>query len=174
MPSMMPLGPTTTCSISTGPGRQVLTTSQASASAAGESAHCAPAARSGAAFSGRTSWTVRWWPARRSCPASGRPMLPTPMNPTFTSLQRVETEDVIPEDLPLARVADGQRQEAVHGFRVLGVAVGIVRGRDEIVVAEGVDHLLHELLVTFHGAEALAAEVLRRAQGQVGHLAVGL
>src|SRR5262245_17363891 len=143
---MIPLGPRTTCSISIGPGKQVATTSHAAASAAGESAHCAPAASNGSARSGRTSWIVSPWPARRNWPAIGRPMLPTPMNPTFTVLQRVESVDVVPEDLPLAGVADGERQEAVHGLGVLGVAVGVIGGRDQIVVAEGIHHVLDELL----------------------------
>src|SRR5262245_21213870 len=177
MPSMMPRGPRTTCSISFGPGRQVATTSQAAATSAGQSAHCAPAARRRVARSGRTSWTVSWWPARKSWPAIGRPMLPTPMKPTFTAwpiLQRVEPQDVVPEDLLLARAADGEREKALHGFRILRIAVGIVGGGHEVIVSEGVDDVLDELLVALHGAEALAAKVVRGRQREMGHLAVRL
>src|SRR5437899_12049806 len=100
----------------------------------------------------------------------GLPMLPTPMNPSFTTWgalrgppcsQRVQLEHVVPQDLLLARVAERQGQEAVHGLRILGVAVGIVGGRDEVVVAEGVDDVLHELLVALDRAEALATEIFR-------------
>src|SRR5262245_36812014 len=75
-------------------------------------------------------------------------------------LQRVEPQDVVPEDLLLARVADGQREKAIHRVRILRVAVGVVRRRDEIVIAERVDDVLDELLVALDRAEALAAEVL--------------
>src|SRR5215472_3150482 len=124
----------------------------------------------------------------------GLPMLPTPMKPSFTierqskgvspsrgrlrargtwvalrgpPLQTIETKDVVPEDLLLAPIAEGQGEEAVHGLGVLGVAVGIVGGGDEVVVAEGIDHVAHELLVAFHRAEALTAEVVRGRHGEV-------
>src|SRR5262245_52687138 len=156
-PSRIPFGPSVTCSISFGPGRQVATISDAAATAAGESTQVAPRARSDAAASRRMSWTSSWWPARRSCPAIGLPMLPTPMNPTFTS-QPVQLDHVVPQDLLLARAAERQRQESIHGLRILRVAVRVVGGGDEVVVAEGVDDVLHELLVALHRAVALATE----------------
>src|SRR5437867_4687541 len=70
-------------------------------------------------------------------------------------LERVELEHVIPEDLLLARVAQRQREEAVHGLRVLRVAVGIVRGGDQVLVAEGVDDVLHELLVALQDRKSV-------------------
>src|SRR5262245_47025835 len=133
-PSRIPFGPSVTCSISFGPGRQVATISDAAATAAGESTQVAPRARSDAAASRRMSWTSSWWPARRSCPAIGLPMLPTPMNPTFIvfprhrgrASQRVQLDHVVPQDLLLARAAERQRQESIHGLRILGVAVRVV------------------------------------------------
>src|SRR5262249_8659728 len=55
----------------------------AAATAAGGPTQVARRARSDAAASRRMSWTSSGWPARRSCPAIGLPMLPTPMKPTF-------------------------------------------------------------------------------------------
>src|SRR5215813_9554488 len=86
-------------------------------------------------------------------------------------LQGIEPEDVVPEDLLLARIADGQGEETIHRLWVLGVAVRVVGGGDEVVVAEGVDHVAHELLVALHRAETLPAEVFGGRHGEVGHLA---
>src|SRR5262249_1051082 len=182
-PSRIPFGPSVTCSISFGPGRQVATISDAAATAAGESTQVAPRARSDAAASRRMSWTSGGWPAGRSCPAIGLPMLPTPMNPTFMAWgalrgppcsQRGELDHVVPQDLLLAGAAERERQESVHGLRILGVAVRGVGGGDEVGVTEGVDDVLHELLVALHRAVALATEVLGRRHGEMGHLAVRL
>src|SRR5437867_13237574 len=85
----------------------------------------------------------------------GFPMLPTPMNPTFTASQRVQLEHVVPQDLLLALVAQRQREEAIHGLRILGVAVWVIGGGDEVVVARGLDDVLHGLIVALHSAIAL-------------------
>src|SRR5262245_4548382 len=166
----MPFGPSTTCSISRGPGTQVATTSLPAATAAGESPQAAPPFSSDAVASRRMSWTITSCPARSSCPAIGLPMLPTPTKPSFT-LQRVQLEDVVPEDLLLARVAQGQGEESVHGPGVLRVAVRVVGGGDEVVVTERFDDVLHELLVALDRAESLATEVVRGLGGEVTHLA---
>src|SRR5215831_5121277 len=176
MPSARPRGPRHTCSISAGPGRHVATTSARVATSAGDEAHRAPAARRFRAASGRASWTISSRPAARSWAAMGSPMCPTPTKPIRMSarLQRVQAARVVPEDLALAPVAERQRQEAVHGPRVLRVAVWIVGRGDQVVVADDVDHVADELLVAFDRAEALTAEVLRWAHRQMGHLAIRL
>src|SRR5262245_53811249 len=142
--SRMPSGPTVTRSISTGPGRHVATIAQPAAAAPGDSAQAAPALTSDAAASRRTSCTTRSCPAARRCPAIGRPMLPTPMNAIFTGArsggslasQTVEAAGIVPEDLPLALVADRQLEEAVHRVRILRVAVRVGGRGDGVVCAE--------------------------------------
>ena len=50
----------------------------------------------------------------------------------------------------------------------------VIGGGDEVVVAKGLDDVLHELLVALHRAVALATEVFRRRHREMRHLAVGL
>src|SRR2546427_397912 len=61
-PARMPLSPSATPSTSGGVGSEVKTTSLASATCFGESAHLAPAERCGLAASERRSCTTRSWP----------------------------------------------------------------------------------------------------------------
>jgi len=61
-PAPRPCSPSATDSTSGGPGSDVKTTSVASATARGVSAHTAPACTWGAAASRRTSLTTSWWP----------------------------------------------------------------------------------------------------------------
>src|SRR5262244_1768613 len=111
--------------------------------------------------------------------AIGRPMLPTPMNAIRIAVvpgvcsEIVEPEDVVPEDLLLARVRERQLEETIHRVRVLGVPVRVVRSGDEIVVTDRVDDVRDELLVTLDRAEALPPEVLRGRHREMRHLAVG-
>src|SRR5215831_14052640 len=77
-------------------------------------------------------------------------------------LEVVQADGVVPEYLALARIAERQREEAVHGVRILRVAVGVIGGGDEQVVADRVDDLSGERFVALDGAEGLAPEILRR------------
>src|SRR5208282_6668224 len=98
--------------------------------------------------------TTSAWPASRSCPASGAPMLPTPMNPIFMSeLQRVEAQRVVPQDLFLAPVGERQGEEPVHCVRVFRIAVRVIGRGDQIVVTEGIDDVGDEGFVALDGAE---------------------
>src|ERR1700682_5029569 len=69
---------------------------------------------------------------------------------------------VVPEDLPLALLGDGQPEEGLHRPREFRIAVWEIRRENDAVVADGVDHVLHRLLVAFHRHEALPLEVRAR------------
>src|SRR5215813_8295669 len=58
----------------------------ARATAAGESATAAPRSRSGETFAASTSWTTSEKPRATRLSAIGRPMLPSPMNPTALAI----------------------------------------------------------------------------------------
>src|SRR5262249_21774398 len=75
-------------------------------------------------------------------------------------LQGVKPENVVPEDLLLAGVAERQRQESVHRAWVLGVAMRVIGRGHEIVVADELDDVPDQPLVALHRAEALTSEVL--------------
>src|SRR5262245_27808148 len=178
----MPSGPTVTRSISTGPGRHVATIAHPVAAAPGDSAQAAPALTSAAAASLRTSYTTSSCPAARRCSAIGRPMLPTPMNAIFTggssgslaASQTIEAAGIVPQDLPLALVADLQLEEAVHRVGILRVAVRVIGRRHEIVIAERCHDVGHGLLVALERAEPLPAEVFGRQHREVAHVTVWL
>src|SRR5215831_3763420 len=178
----MPSGPTVTRSISTGPGRHVATIAHPVAAAPGDSAQAAPALTSDAAASRRTSYTSSSCPAACRCSAIGRPMLPTPMNAIFIGglfggravSQTVEAAGIVPEDLPLALVADRQLEKAVHRVGILRVAVRVIGRRHEVVIAERRHDVGHGLLVALERAEPLPAEVCGRQHREVPHVAVGL
>src|SRR5262245_5335499 len=174
----MPSGPTVTRSISAGPGRHVATTAHPAAAARGDPAQAAPALTSGAAASRRTSYTTTSCPAARRCSAIGRPMLPTPMNAIFTGgpfvSQAVEAAGIVPEDLPLALVADRQLEKTIHRVGILRVAVRIVGRGPEVVIAERRHDVGHGLFVALERAESLPAEVFGRQHREVPHVAVRL
>src|SRR5262249_33315428 len=171
----MPSGSSVTRSISTGPGRHVATIAQPAAAVPGDSAQAAPALTSDAAAPRRTSCTTRSCPAARRCSAIGRPMLPTPMNAIFTGArsrgplasQTVEAAGIVPEDLPLALVADRQLEEAVHRVGILRVPVRVISRRHEVVIAKRLDDVGHRLLVALERAEPLPAEVCGRQHREV-------
>jgi hypothetical protein len=71
-----------TASTSRGPGSEVNTTSDFSATARGVSAHVAPAWMCRAAASFRKSLTTSSCPAARTTSATRPPIVPRPMNPT--------------------------------------------------------------------------------------------
>src|SRR5258708_5606051 len=86
MPAMRPFGPSATASTSAGTGREVNTTSEASATWRGELAQTAPLARNGSAAARLRSWTVSWWPAFCRLAAMPLPIMPSPMKPTRISI----------------------------------------------------------------------------------------
>ena len=86
MPLISPPSPVVTSSTSCGRGREVNTTSLASAAARGLAAHVAPRDKSSSAASLLMSNTVISWPPLRMLRAMCRPMKPTPMKPTFTAI----------------------------------------------------------------------------------------
>src|SRR5215472_2702372 len=88
MPESRPLSPSATASTSGGPGSEVNTSSAASATARGVSAHAAPRPRHGSAAARRRSCTTRSWPAFCRLAAMPEPIIPNPMNPIFISPSR--------------------------------------------------------------------------------------
>src|SRR3979411_2596434 len=112
MLARMPLSPRVTASTSLGIGSDVITTSAPLVTSATDLAAVAPRSvqvLSAAAF---RSNTVTWWLLRLTMLRHmGPPMLPTPMNPTFTVSSRVSaladytTESSAPSAAPLAAFA---------------------------------------------------------------------
>src|SRR2546421_1722888 len=66
---------------------------------------------------------------------------------------------VVPQDLALALLGDRQAEERLHRPRELRVAVRKIRREDDPIVTDGVDDVLHRLLVTLHRHEALPLEI---------------
>src|SRR5438093_11412836 len=82
-PARIPVdGSTIALSTSAGPGRDVKTTSPASAAARGVSAQRAPRSQRLDVASRRRSWTVSWWPASMRQRAIGLPIVPVPTKPS--------------------------------------------------------------------------------------------
>src|SRR4030088_1758316 len=112
MLARMPPSPRLTASTSLGIGREVNTPSAPLVTSATDLAAVAPRSvqvLSAAAF---RSNTVTWWLLRLTMLRHmGPPMLPTPMNPTFTVSSRVSaladytTESAVPSAAPLAAFA---------------------------------------------------------------------
>src|SRR6516165_5821049 len=88
MPERRPLSPSATASTSGGPGSEVKTTSDASATARGLSAHTTPFARYGSAAARRRSCTTRSWPAFCRLAAMPEPIMPKPIKPIFITPSR--------------------------------------------------------------------------------------
>jgi len=80
-PLSTPFSAVSTADEAAGEGRQVITASDASAQALGESAQRAPAANKVPAESLFRSWTVSAKPLRTRLAARCAPRLPRPMNP---------------------------------------------------------------------------------------------
>src|SRR5215469_12953465 len=83
MPESRPFSPSATASTSGGPGSELKTSSAASATARGVSAHTAPAASAGSADARRRSCTTSSWPPFCRFAAIPEPIMPKPMNPIF-------------------------------------------------------------------------------------------
>src|SRR5215472_7669288 len=81
-PASRPCSPATTASTSGLSVTIVMTMSERSAASAGVAACSAPSATSGAAFAAVRLWTVSRKPALSTLRAIGRPMSPSPTNPT--------------------------------------------------------------------------------------------
>src|SRR5580765_3649973 len=79
---------------------------------------------------------------------------------------------VVPQDLALALLGDRQPEERLHRPRELRVAVRKIRREDDPVVTDGVDDVLHRLLVAFDRHEALPLEVRARRHRQLARVDV--
>src|SRR5262245_60365401 len=85
----MPPSPSVTASTSFGMGSEVITTSAPRVTSATDLAALAPRSVQVFTAAGLRSNTVTWWLLRLTMLRHmGPPMLPTPMNPTFTGLSR--------------------------------------------------------------------------------------
>ena len=82
--SMTPFGPRTTSSTCTGPGKEVKSTSTWRASSATLATAWAPAFVNVSTAAGLTSYTTSDTPDLSRLSAMPWPILPRPMNPTFT------------------------------------------------------------------------------------------
>ena len=60
--------------------------------------------------------------------------------------------------------------ERLDRIGILGVAVGIIGRKNDIVVTEPVDILTDRFFVDFHRDEALVSKVLRRLSGEITSL----
>src|SRR5215468_3971027 len=81
----MPLSPSVTASTSLGMGSEVITTSAPLVTSASDLAAVAPRSVQAPTAAGLRSNTETWWLLRLTMLRHmGPPMLPTPMNPTFT------------------------------------------------------------------------------------------
>src|SRR5216683_5670174 len=107
MLARMPLSPRVTASTSLGMGSEVITTSAPLVTSATDLAAVAPRSvqvLSAAAF---RSNTVTWWLLRLTMLRHiGPPMLPTPINPTFTFASRPSSHLEHQLALQVARLAD--------------------------------------------------------------------
>src|SRR5213593_3761365 len=125
------------------------------------------------------------WPRSISRRMSRGPMKPVPpitsidmlsllvgRPPTSSGRQSVVGGAVVPEDLALALVRDRQLEERLDRARELRVTVREVGGEDDPVVADGVDDVLHRLLVALDRHEALALEVLAGGHREVARVDV--
>jgi hypothetical protein len=90
------------------------------------------------------------------------------MNPIFTAeLQRVEPQRVVLQDLLLAAVGEGRARNRSIAFGYFEIAVLIVGGGDEVVVAERIDDVGDELFVALGRAKLLRAKILRGRHRQM-------
>ena len=90
------------------------------------------------------------------------------MNPIFTAeLQRVEPQRVVLQDLLLAAVGEGRARNRSIAFGYFEIAVLIVGGGDEVVVAERIDDVGDELFVALDRAKLLRAKILRGRHRQM-------
>jgi hypothetical protein len=80
-PSMIPFGPSATCSTSGELGSIVMSTSHWAATSFGDVAAFAPALTISSTGPRLRLWTTSGWPAFRRLRAMGRPMIPSPMKP---------------------------------------------------------------------------------------------
>src|SRR5229473_1309115 len=110
MLARMPLSPKVTASTSLGMGSEVITTSAPLVTSATDLAAVAP--RSVQVFSAAAfrSNTVTWWLLFLTMLRHmGPPMLPTPINPTFTLPSRFSSHPEHQLALQVTRLADPQR-----------------------------------------------------------------
>ena len=70
--------------------------------------------------------------------------------------------------------SSGSVRKQVHRLRVFRIAVRVIGGCDEVVVAHRGDDMRHELFVALDRAEPLPPEIFRWRHRQMGHLAIGL
>ena len=162
-------GRASTCSISTGPGRHVATISHPVADRARATPpRRRPPRRATRPPRGERRARPRRCPARRSCPAIGRPMLPTPMNPIFTggpvASQTVEAAGRCPRgSSSCSRRSIGSFRKRFIALGILRVAVRVIGRRHEVVVAERRDDVAHELLVALDARRTPAGGSTRTA-----------
>src|SRR5207244_9031023 len=76
------------------------------------------------------------------------------------SVEPVQPRAVVPEDLPLALLGEGQLQEEGGRLGEVRVRMRVVSREDQGVVAELLDDPLDLILVDVHADEALPEEVL--------------
>src|SRR5262245_17106477 len=164
MPARRPSEPRATASISGGPGSEVSTTSVASATLRGLSAHVAPAARCGAAASRRMSCTTASKPPFFiMLDAMLAPMIPSPMNPTFMiSLLLFCVEDIRCD--PRRRHGGGPaRVEREVVDELADLFLGAAIGQRALDVAL-------ELIAPVHGGEGRDGDKAPVTLGETGAL----
>src|SRR5260370_87707 len=127
MPSMRPFGPSATASTSAGTGREVNTTSLASATWRGELAQTAPLARNGSGAARLRSWAVGWWPAVCRLAARPIPLMPRPVKPDRMRVPVVERREA--RGGPGGGRGDRPRGAAVDGDG--GVIAAGAAGQDD-------------------------------------------
>jgi hypothetical protein len=96
----MPSSPNATASTAAVSVTHRMTTRQLCATAAGEAASRAPAARSGSSLLGLRFHATTAWPAARSWRTMAPPIRPVPMKPTASAIQFSCTRGQAPAGLP--------------------------------------------------------------------------
>src|SRR3981189_969912 len=115
MLARMPLSPKVTASTSLGIGSEVITTSAPLVTSATDLAAVAPRSVQVFRAGGVRSDTVTWWLLRLTMLRHmGPPMLPTPMNPTFTFPSQPSSHLEHQFAFQVARLAD---PKSLHGLR---------------------------------------------------------
>src|SRR5262249_3213043 len=84
--------------------------------------------------------------------------------------ESIEPGTIIPQNPPLRRIGERKIHEGLQRARVLGVCMGVIRGEDEVFIAERLDVLAHRHLVGLDREEAVGPERLGWLPPELGHL----